>query len=281
VNRGLGPPGEVRARNREAGAGAEVETLGGDRTSAIFAHPPDTTGEAAPFQVMPALSAEEYEALRADIAERGVLVPVVVDQHGRVLDGHHRQAIAAELGIDCPVETRVVADDEAAYEVAFTLNLARRHLTREQKRILVAAEIERRPDDSDRAIGRRLGCDHKTVGSVRRGEVPHPEPMTREEAEAHSERIRDGLRQWDRDILVGLLRGVPSAMMARGLLEMLSDFEREFGGDREIFDVVRRHIAMPRVDAILAWPHGGFYADDVASVDDELRDLLDAQRGAR
>jgi hypothetical protein len=227
---------------------------------------------------MPPLSVEEFAALREDIVERGVLVPVVVDQHGRVLDGHHRQRIAAELGIDCPTETRIVADDEAAYGVAFTLNLARRHLTREQKRVLIAAEIERRPADSDRAIGRRLSCDHKTVGSVRRGEIPHPEPMTREEAEAFTERARAGLGQWDRDVVVGLHRGVPPAMLARGLLEMLSDVERELGGDREIFDAVRRHIAMPRVDAILAWPHGGFYVDDVASVDDELHAILNAQR---
>jgi ParB family chromosome partitioning protein len=227
---------------------------------------------------MPPLSAEEYAALREDIAVHGILVPVLVDQHGNVLDGHHRQAIAAELGINCPTETRVVADDEAAYEIAFTLNLARRHLTREQKRVLIAAEIERRPDDSDRAIGRRLGCDHKTVGSVRRGETPHPEPMTREEAEASTERIRAGLHEWDRAIVVGLLRGAPPALMARGTLESFTRFERE-NGDREIVDAIRRHIAMPRVEAILAWPHGGFYADAIASVDDELRGLLDAQRG--
>ena len=41
MSRGSAPPGEVRAPNRKTGRGAEVETLGGDRTSAIFAHPPD------------------------------------------------------------------------------------------------------------------------------------------------------------------------------------------------------------------------------------------------
>jgi hypothetical protein len=49
-----------------------------------------------------------------------------------VLDGHHRQHIAAELGIDCPTEIRQVVDENEARDVAFTLNLARRHLTREQ-----------------------------------------------------------------------------------------------------------------------------------------------------
>lgn len=131
----------------------------------------------ADYQVMPPLSAEEYAALRADIAERGILVPVVRDQHGNLLDGHHRVQIAAELGVDYPHEVRQVDGHEQARDVAYALNLVRRHLSREQRRELIAKEIKDRPDDSDRAIGRRLGCDHKTVGSVRRelsGEIPHP-----------------------------------------------------------------------------------------------------------
>ncbi len=105
----------------------------------------------AAFQVMPPLSAEEYAALRDDIAERGIVVPVVVDQHGRLLDGHHRRQIADELQIDCPIEVRQVTDDEDARNVAFTLNLARRHLSREQRRELIAREAAARPGDSDRA----------------------------------------------------------------------------------------------------------------------------------
>lgn len=135
-----------------------------------------STTSAPPYQVMPPLTPEELATLEADIRTRGVLVPVVVDQHGNTIDGHNRAAIAHRLGIAYPTETREVPDDEHARDLAYTLNLNRRHLTRDQKRDLIAAEITRRPDDTDRAIGRRLACDHKTVGSVRRelrGEVPH------------------------------------------------------------------------------------------------------------
>lgn len=140
----------------------------------------DQSSDSTPvgFQPMPALTEAELAALRADVAAHGVLVPVVLDQHGRVLDGHHRRQVAAELGIECPNVVRHVADDDEAADVAVTLNAARRHLSRVQRHGLVAAEIARRPGDSDRAIARRVGCDHKTVSAVRRGrsgEVPHPD----------------------------------------------------------------------------------------------------------
>ena len=145
------------------------------------------------FQVMPPLSEEEYAALRADIAERGVIVPVVVDQDGNVIDGHHRWRIAAELGIDCPTEVRQVASDEEAREVALMLNLARRHLSREQKRDLIAGELERDPDASDRSIARRLRCSPSTVGAVRRGEVSNLDTMSRVEQIIYHEAQADAL----------------------------------------------------------------------------------------
>jgi hypothetical protein len=39
------------------------------------------------YQVMPALPAEDYEALKADIAARGVMVAIEVDEYGNILDG--------------------------------------------------------------------------------------------------------------------------------------------------------------------------------------------------
>ena len=166
-----------------------------------------------PWQVMPPLTADEYAGLKADIQANGVLVPITVDEHGVVIDGHHRQQIAAELGIPCPRVVQDFTDDERRHNFALALNLKRRHVTREQFRELIAAECERTPDASDREIGRRLGCSHHTVATVRRpvskdtpegGKLPTPR-VTREEAEALTEEIRAGLASWDRSMR-GLLR---------------------------------------------------------------------------
>ena len=51
------------------------------------------------FQVVPPLTEEEFAALKDDIAQRGVLVPVEYDGDGNVLDGHHRLRACAELGV--------------------------------------------------------------------------------------------------------------------------------------------------------------------------------------
>jgi ParB-like chromosome segregation protein Spo0J len=79
------------------------------------------------FQLLPPLSADEYAALRSDILTHGVQIPIVRTPDGRIIDGHHRQAIAEELGIDCPAIV-VDLDDQAATEAALRVNLLRRHL---------------------------------------------------------------------------------------------------------------------------------------------------------
>jgi len=80
------------------------------------------------YQFLPRLTDEERAALRADIAERGVMVAIEVDEHGAILDGHHRAEIADELGIECPSMTRVGMSEPAKREHAIRLNLARRQL---------------------------------------------------------------------------------------------------------------------------------------------------------
>jgi site-specific DNA-methyltransferase (adenine-specific) len=75
------------------------------------------------------MPAEQYEALKADIARRGVLVPVELDEDGSVLDGHHRARACAELGIaDYPTVTRRGLAEDGKREHVLKLNLLRRHL---------------------------------------------------------------------------------------------------------------------------------------------------------
>lgn len=86
------------------------------------------------FQVMPPLSGDEYQELKNDIQVRGVMVPVEYDETGNVLDGHHRVKACQELGIkEWPSVIRLGMDEAAKRTHARKLNMARRHLTKEQR----------------------------------------------------------------------------------------------------------------------------------------------------
>lgn len=121
-----------------------------------------------PYQLLPPLLDDEYAALKANIEEHGVLVPVEFDEDGNILDGHHRLRIAKELGIDYPSVTRTGMSEQQKRSHARALNLHRRHLNRTQKRTLIADELIENPTMSNLAIATRLGVSDVTVGKVRR-----------------------------------------------------------------------------------------------------------------
>jgi len=120
------------------------------------------------YQVMPDMAQEEYDVLKEDIAERGVMVPIEFDEQGNVLDGHHRLKICVELGIeDYPKIIRTGMSEPEKWTHARKLNMARRHLTREQRRELVQAQIKDTPELSDRQIANMLGVSNSTVSLIR------------------------------------------------------------------------------------------------------------------
>jgi hypothetical protein len=122
------------------------------------------------YQVMPVLSDEDETALRESIREHGVRQPILIDEDGAVIDGHHRQRIAAEEGKPCPSETIEGLTEDEKRALAWEVNYNRRHLTAAQRRSLlenlVKAELAK-GKVSDRMLGKRFGVDHKTIAVVR------------------------------------------------------------------------------------------------------------------
>jgi ParB-like chromosome segregation protein Spo0J len=118
----------------------------------------DTT---APFQLFPMLDGATEAALRASIERFGVLVPVMVDQYGRIIDGHHRSRIADELGVRYQPVVHRVEDDEHAAAIAAEVNLHRRHLDVAQRRAVVLALAEQ--GHSQVAIADALKVSRDTV----------------------------------------------------------------------------------------------------------------------
>ncbi len=136
------------------------------------------------FQLLPPLTDAEYDALRDDIKAHGILQPIDVDEHGVILDGHHRQQIAVELGISCPRRTiKGLHGDPSKRTYALTVNTNRRHLTQEQRRYLVENSLRLDPQMADRDHARRTGVSPSTVGVARErlaasGQVPRLDTRT-------------------------------------------------------------------------------------------------------
>ena len=98
---------------------------------------------------IPAMSAEEFASLKADIETNGLLQPILVFG-GKLLDGRHRLRACDELGVPITTEEFTGTEAEALRRV-ISLNLHRRHLTTQQRAeigaSLVTAQQGRRQRD--------------------------------------------------------------------------------------------------------------------------------------
>jgi hypothetical protein len=128
------------------------------------------TAYGCPFsQLLRPLTTEERNALVEEIRECGIVAPVVIDEASNIIDGKHRMKIAVELGLpEVPMVAKTGLTDEQKRGMALGLNVARRHLSpgeqrllREQRLIRVAQA--RNAGDSLRAIAQREGVSESQV----------------------------------------------------------------------------------------------------------------------
>jgi 16S rRNA G966 N2-methylase RsmD len=120
-----------------------------------------------PYQLLPALSDDEFADLKADIALRGVLIPVEIDaETGAILDGHHRVKAAEALNVPYQRVVRSFQSEGDKRAHALALNLARRHLTPEARGQVISALHQE--GWSTRRISTATGLSQATVArSVR------------------------------------------------------------------------------------------------------------------
>jgi hypothetical protein len=136
-------------------------------------------------EMYPLLEGEEFEGFKADIAARGVREALkyrMVNGKKEGLDGRNRLRACTELGLPCPEEEVSVEDAEVEHFID-SLNLHRRHLTREQQREQIARRLKEDPAQSNREVARQTGASDKTVATVRddlegRAEIPHVDQRT-------------------------------------------------------------------------------------------------------
>lgn len=119
------------------------------------------------YQTMPPLSEEDAIALEKSIRTHGIQVPVLVDEDGAIIDGHHRWEIGTRCGIPVPTEVREGLTEAQKVALSISLNKDRRQLTAAQKRDLIAKSIKSDPEATDREHARRTGVSPTYAGKVR------------------------------------------------------------------------------------------------------------------
>lgn len=115
--------------------------------------------------IFPMMSSEEYESLKADIKQNGLLQPIWTHE-GQIIDGRNRYNACVDLGIFPQYQTWDSAGSLVAFVVS--LNLQRRHLNSSQK-AMVALEVERllaveareRLSEAGKNFGRGMNKDEK------------------------------------------------------------------------------------------------------------------------
>jgi hypothetical protein len=255
---------------------AQYESIVADLIQAV----PNGTLVPHPYALMlPALTDEEYAALKEDIREHGILYPVIVDEDWKILDGVHRVRIAGELGIEPPVSRHEGLTEQRKLHLAVGLNTRRRHMDAERRRELVrrlwawhrlsVRQIAAATGWSKSTVGRDLAPDAPisaplpTVPSGTPAEDDVMVPITVAEV-AHHPDVEAALHKWAED-----LDGIP---------DELNDIQTYFlvwrGTDPEHREVLRRqaeaHAAMCRKDPRFAKTEKPFRLADLRHIASHL-----------
>ncbi len=119
-----------------------------------------------PYQFFEDLPADQFAALVEDIRANGVRVPIEFDENGATLDGHQRlravKLLADEgVKVDYASQVRPFTSEAEKRIHARTLNLRRRHLTREQMKEHAAAM--RKDGATLEAVAAAVNVDPETV----------------------------------------------------------------------------------------------------------------------
>jgi ParB-like chromosome segregation protein Spo0J len=74
------------------------------------------------------LTTSEYNVLKSSISNKGLHLPIIINQDNVILDGHNRLKICQDLGIEPKFEVKEFFDQSQEKEFVIEINLKRRHL---------------------------------------------------------------------------------------------------------------------------------------------------------
>lgn len=155
--------------------------------------------EHALADLFPRMTEGEFQALKADIAQNGLLEPIVLFE-GRLLDGRHRYRACRELGLE--PKTRELKGVPAVMQV-MALNARRRHLTSSQLAAIAVEADEILEEHKKAAVKRKssAGGDKKSPSARQSVTQKIGEPIRHDnEADAQTAKAFGTNRQYVTDV---------------------------------------------------------------------------------
>jgi hypothetical protein len=118
------------------------------------------------------IKGQEFENLKADIKEKGILNPIVLYDDGtglKILDGRNRWTAAKAAGhvFKSPDYKIFTGTLEQAEAFVNSVNTKRRHMTSEMISLYLMKVIQRYPKYNNNQVGLMTGHSHNTVGKAR------------------------------------------------------------------------------------------------------------------
>ena len=124
-------------------------------------------------QLVPPLTLMEYTNLKQSIKEnKGNIIPILVNEEGIIIDGHHRFKACQEFGITPKIETKEFADELEEKEFIIYINRNRRQLNTYQIAELATKleEIEREKAKRRLSQAGKLGADIRWKAAEKKNE---------------------------------------------------------------------------------------------------------------
>ena len=182
----------IATRIEEEYSPSEIAKMLGISTSSVLENLEEFRAEVDLQSGFINLSDDDFDALRSSIKEHGVRVPIVIGEHIKLVDGKHRFSAAVELGVETvPVIFLRGLTEQQEHDLSVSLNVARRHLTSTQKRVVVRRELSRSWGRSDRSIALLCGVSHPTVATIREAMRLEEKHLEDEPHEGVVQEVRD------------------------------------------------------------------------------------------
>ena len=204
--------------------------------------------------LVPPMSEEEYQVLKADIEAHGLLEPITLFE-GKVLDGRHRLRACEELGVE--PRLRDLPEGLDPLEFVLSENLHRRHLSSDQRAaVAVEAEAFRREREAARErqvalAGTRPNMVPDLPQSFGEGSTKHERESSHRIAKivgTNRQYVSDAQRLKERapEVFKSLKAGRVSIPLARRIERLPAELreraleEASAAGPREAHDIVRK-----------------------------------------